>query len=102
MDQIQKAQHIQRLSVSNFYSEPIILSLEPWANELSIPPKVTFEIVAEGPEGDNFEVAYEELRITAYGWSGSVLSVFHEGQLLLGCNIPVPLTPRRSGGGLSA
>jgi hypothetical protein len=93
VDQIQQSRHIQRLRVSNFYSEPVTLCLEPWADELSIPPKVSFEIVAEGPEGDYLEVAYEELRITAYGWSGSILSVFHDGMLLLECNIPAPRTP---------
>jgi hypothetical protein len=93
VDHIQLARHIQRLWISNSYSESVTLCLEPWAYELPIPPKVSFEIVAEGPGGDYLEVAYEELRITAYGWSGSVLSVFHEGQLLLECNIPVPPSP---------
>jgi hypothetical protein len=43
--------HTQRLRVSNVYSEPITLCLEPWADEISIPSKVSFEIVAEGPTG---------------------------------------------------
>jgi predicted SnoaL-like aldol condensation-catalyzing enzyme len=95
-DQIQQSRHIQRLRVSNSYSKPVTLCLEPWADELLIPPKVSFEIVAEGPEGDYLQVVHEESRTTVYGWSGSVLSVFRDGQLLLECDVPAPRTPPSS------
>jgi hypothetical protein len=85
--------HTQRLRVSNYGSEPITLCLEPWADEIPVPSKVTFEIVAEGPDGNCLEVTYRERRISVYGWSGSVLSVFHEGDRLVECAIPVPPTP---------
>jgi len=88
--------HTQRLRVSNIYSEPIILCLEPWADEILIPSKVSFEIVAEGPKGDHLEVTFEERRVSVYGWSGSILSVFQDGEKLLECAIPAPRTPRGS------
>ena len=79
--------HAQSLRVSNGYSEPITLSLEPWADEILIPSKAGFDIVAVGPDGGHLEVTYEERRVSVYGWSGSTLSVFHGRQRLLECDI---------------
>ena len=87
--------HTQHLRISNDYSEPITLCLEPWADEISIPSKANFEIEAEGPKGDHLEVSCEERRISVYGWSGSTLSVFHDRERLIECAIPVPPTPAR-------
>jgi hypothetical protein len=86
---------IQLLRVSNQHSEPITLCIEPWTHEIPIPSRISFEIVAEGPERDHLEVSYEERRVCVYGWSGSVLSVFHYGDQLVECAIPVPRTPPR-------
>jgi hypothetical protein len=85
--------HTQHLRISNDYLEPITFCLEPWADEIAIPSKASFEIVAEGPNGDHLEVTYEERRVSVYGWSGSTLSVFRDGERLIECAIPVPLTP---------
>jgi hypothetical protein len=87
------AQNVQYLRVSNSYSEPITPCLEPWADELRILRKVTYEIRAEGPAGDCLQVDYDELRITVYGWSGSILEVVHGEKLMLACSIPAPRTP---------
>ena len=87
--------HTQHLRISNDYSEPITLCLEPWADEISILSKARFKIVAEGLKGDHLEVTYEERRISVYGWSGSTLSVFHDGERLIECAIPDPPTPAR-------
>jgi len=53
-----------RRETSYFYSEPIILCLEPQADEIRIPSKGSFDIVAEGPEEGFLEVTYEERRIS--------------------------------------
>ena len=98
MSHTQAVRCSQRLRVQNRHSKPVTLCLEPWGEELPIAPKARYEIVAEGPEGDYLEVQYEERGITVYGWSGSVLTVFHEGRLLVECKIPVPRTPPRSPG----
>jgi hypothetical protein len=85
--------YIQRLRVSNLDSEFITLWLEPWGDMVSIPLNVSVEIVASGPEGDHLEVTCGERRISVYGWSGSILSVFKDGDRLVECNVPVPHTP---------
>jgi hypothetical protein len=58
-------------------------------------PRATYELVAQGPVGDCLLLAVEEGRILVWGWSGSVMSVFCEEQLLCACDPPVPITPLR-------
>jgi hypothetical protein len=87
--------HSERLRIQNAHAHEIELHLEPWGEQLSISRNMRYEIVATGPDGDCLEVQFEEKRITIWGWSGSILSVFHEGDLLSQCNIPVPATPQR-------
>ena len=87
--------HSERLGIESAHAREIELHLEPWGEQLSISRNVRYEIVATGPDGDCLEVEFEEKRITILGWSGSILSVFQEGDLLCQCNIPVPATPQR-------
>jgi hypothetical protein len=89
----------QRLGIRNLFAEPVTLCLEPWGDELSVPPKASYVIVAEGPGGAHLQVEYGEGRISVYGWSGSTLSVFENDKLLRELKIPVPRTPPRQGPG---
>lgn len=66
--------------------------LEPWGEEYLIPPDATFEVIARGPQGDCLEVEYADDHITVYGWSGSVVSLFHKGvELGPGNGPPTPV-----------
>lgn len=38
-----------------------------------MPGGATFDIVAQGPDGDALEIEFDETDITVYGWSGSVV-----------------------------
>lgn len=89
--------YCQRLGIRNLFAEPVTLCLEPWGDELSVPPKASYVIVAEGPEGEHLQVGYGEGRISVYSWSGSTLSVFENDKLLRELTIPVPRTPPRQG-----
>jgi len=64
-----------------------------------MPPNGIFEIIATGPQGDFLEVMLGDHRITVYGWSGSVASVFDGREKVLDCQIPVPKLPLRPSGG---
>lgn len=86
------------LRVSNMHSFPIILHLEPWGEQYTMPPEATFLVVARGPEGDTLEVECAEEQIVLYGWPGSVVTLFHAGKAVDGgtsARAPVPLTPER-------
>lgn len=86
------------LRIRNSRVTSLALYLEPWGEEYCMPPEATFEVVARGPHGDCLEVEYAADHITVYGWSGSVVSLFHEGvELGTGNETPTPVpsaTPR--------
>jgi hypothetical protein len=94
-EQTRQAAYVQHLKVQNAHAHAVQVFIEPWGEELSILPNVTYEVVAKGPRGDCLEVEFGEARITVWGWSGSIASVFHKGNLLRECQIPVPSTPQR-------
>jgi hypothetical protein len=63
-----------------------------------MPPKGILEVVAKGPQGDILEVMLGDHRITVFGWSGSIASVFDGQEKVLDCQIPAPRTPSRPPG----
>jgi hypothetical protein len=86
------------LRVCNAHSFPMTLCLEPWGEQYTMAPEATFTAVARGPEGDTLEVEFADDRITVYGWPGSVVTLFHEGQEVgsgTSVRAPVPSTPCR-------
>ena len=83
----------ERLSLRNSHRGILRLFVEPWGEELLMPPNVTYQIVAEGPQGDSLELDIGERSVTVYGWPGAIASVFDGGKLLCECSVPAPLTP---------
>ena len=86
------AQH--SLWISNSEETPIVLCIEPWADELLVSRGNNYLIVFEGPEGEFPAVEWSKNRITVYGWSGSVAQVLLEGQIVLSCTARLPEIPR--------
>jgi hypothetical protein len=56
--------------------------LEPWGDQFEMPPGAAFDVVAKGPEGGILEVESADDHIVVWGWPGSVLRVFYEGNEL--------------------
>ena len=83
----------QNLRVSNSEETPIVLCLEPWANELLISEGDDCLVVFDGPQGELPEVEWSKERITVYGWSGCVAWVFLNRQIVLSCDTRVPEIP---------
>ena len=69
----------QRIFVSNRFNEPIVLALEPWGREIRMPPGFRVEVIFSGPPGD-VEVDHEDRRVVVYGWEGSTVAAFHDGE----------------------
>src|SRR5437588_11143082 len=70
--------YTQYLTMRNSHGQHLRLHIEPWGEELLISPNAIYQIVAEGPVGGCLEIEFAEAEITAYGWPGSILSVFQE------------------------
>ena len=62
----------QKLWIRNSAANPIVLCLEPWANELSISNGDDYLVVFEGPQGEFPAVEWGKETVTVYGWSGCV------------------------------
>jgi hypothetical protein len=87
--------HTQGLWVTNSHPQPAVLCLEPWGDEISLPSGCSFLVMIEGPSGEFPAVEWNERRVTVYGWSGTVVSVHHEGKEIRSSgSVRVPEMPR--------
>ena len=87
-------EQVTELRLQNSLYPALKLRLEPWGEVLSIPLKTTYKIVASGPNADSLEIEVVEDGVVIHGWPGSVLSVFHDSEIVIECRVPVPSTPR--------
>lgn len=86
---------VDRLRIHNSQKKLLDFTIEPWGDVHPMPSGDVLEVVAKGP-GDGFlEIDLTEDGLTAYGWSGSVVSVFRSGKALAGASgdLPVPVAP---------
>jgi hypothetical protein len=88
--------HVDSLRITNSYKDDLKLFIEPWGEELLIPPNLTYAIIAEGPFGDCLELEFGDRTIIVYGWPGSAVSVFDGSKRLCDCRVPAPSTPTSS------
>lgn len=70
-----------KISCINGTSKVMLLIIEPWGEEYSLDPGVSVDVVGqEGAIDGILEVEYFDKGIIFYGWEGSVVSVFINGQ----------------------
>jgi hypothetical protein len=72
-------EHIQAVWVTNSRPCPATLCIEPWGDEMAVPPGASFLVSFHGPTENFPAVAWDDLRITVSGWSGSTFSVHQDG-----------------------
>ncbi len=73
-----------KISVINSTMKPLLLILEPWAEEFCIAPGAAVDVLGSGGSEEGFfEVESIENGMIVYGWEGSIVSVMKNG-------IPVP------------
>lgn len=85
--------HVQKLKIRNSSSENLVLSLEPWADELMLSPGTAYDLVIESHQSGYSELVFDVKRITVFAWEGAVASVSREGTIVMACKIPVPTLP---------
>lgn len=73
---------VMSIRLSNVHDTPLTVYLEPWGEVHELPPRETFEAMAEGPAGDTLALELGADRITVLGWPGSTVRLFHEGRPL--------------------
>src|SRR5438309_8171451 len=70
------------LHLRNRLSKTITFYIEPWGDAHPMPPGAVFVAIARGPRGGAPSVEIGEDCMTLYGWSGSVVRVFYQGDEL--------------------
>jgi len=86
--------YIYTVKLTNFRDADVHFVLEPWGEQYIMSPKASFVIVASAPLQGELEIEVDEKRIVVYGWSGSVVQLFQDGNNVGGSTQPVPPLPR--------
>ena len=68
------------VQITNSAKDSKLLILEPWAEEFEILSGKTFEFVGEGEKEGKFEVEFTENVIIVFGWQGSRVKIFCDGE----------------------
>jgi hypothetical protein len=79
--------------VLNSRERAVTFIVEPWGDAHDMPPRAAFDVTAEAPEPGTLEVEMKDDSIIVWGWSGSVLTVFHNGEELGAGLWPRPAVP---------
>lgn len=71
---------LKKIICSNGTSAPLLLIIEPWAEEYWIAPHSSVDVIAEGDdEAGTLEMEHVEQGIVIYAWQGSIISVIKDG-----------------------
>ncbi|MGK3969880.1 hypothetical protein WMF01_55965 [Sorangium sp. So ce1667] len=62
-------------SVANSNDSGLLLTLEPWAEEIVLSPGQSVQVAFSGPQSGQMEVEVKPGALILYGWEGSVLTV---------------------------
>lgn len=74
---------MQKINCINGSAVVMLLIVEPWAEQYLIEPGRSVDVVGQGGRIDEgFEVEYFNEGIIVYGWEGSVVSVFSNGEMV--------------------
>jgi hypothetical protein len=68
------------IHVTNSSEGTVIFHLEPWGEQIEMPPGAKFVIAAEAEQKGSFEVEHGENEITLWAWPSAVVRVFCEGE----------------------
>jgi hypothetical protein len=67
------------LLVTNSNDDALLLTLEPWAEEVVLSPGQRVQVAFSGPQGGQMELEVKSGAVILYGWEGSVVSIKSEG-----------------------
>lgn len=65
----------QKLRLRNERKEPLVLRIEPWADEVTIQSADSVNVAFEGPPGGTIEVEAGASALVVFGWQGSTFEI---------------------------
>ena len=77
----------------NSRNEEMILSIEPWGDELKLAPSVLYKIQLTSPNHNGLQIDCPENGVVLYAPSESILTVFEGDKIVQDYPIRVPRLP---------
>ena len=77
-----KTDHETRLRIANTQDDAIRLVLEPWGRQYVVRPTDEFVLVFLGSGSAEPEVVVGNREIEVWGWTGTTVDVFKNGEIL--------------------
>ena len=68
------------IHIRNSSEGTLTFHLEPWGEQIEMPPGARFVITAEAEQHGSFEVEHGENEIVVWAWPSAVVKVFCEGE----------------------
>jgi len=75
-------QYVTSVRIANKLDTELRFDLEPWGEQYQMPPGAVFTVVARSPGPGHYEIQVAKGRITVFGWEGSTVELFRNGEVL--------------------
>jgi hypothetical protein len=94
IDESSGEEYIANNRISNGYSKPLVLLIEPWYESFTVPPGEHVIVSAKGPIGDGMEIVLNDEVCIVWGWTSSSIVVLHKGEIVIDLrHSKMPATP---------
>lgn len=88
------SEYTTRSRLTNHQQRDVSFMVEPWGGEFALPSGSTVDVVAHGPDDGVLEWEIGEDVIVVYGWVGSTIHVYLDGEPIEAHSLPVPPIPQ--------
>lgn len=68
------------INITNGFARELTFHLEPWGEQIPMPPGKTFAVCAEAESEGEFEIEFRENEIFVWAWTTSVAEVYCDGE----------------------
>jgi hypothetical protein len=83
--------HEQRFQLKNDRIDPLLLILEPWAEEWIIKAGDTIQLIAQGPMSDEyFDLHFKLKSLVIYAWQGCTVTVLYNKKIVASASQSIP------------
>jgi hypothetical protein len=86
---------IQSCLITNGRETARMLRMEPWGEEVMIPPGATAKLIATGEEPGELHIEDADSLLIIYGWPSSQLTLFCDEEKMWESYPPAPAVPNK-------
>lgn len=79
-----------RRTITNSAKESLTVWIEPWGQDLQVPPGQNLEVVAQSLSEGRLEIADVDEGIAVYAWPGATIQAFCQGERIYDANTTFP------------